>query len=82
MRQEMDTAVCETNANDAYGSPGTYAKVGLPGLFAKFAALDLDGFLPAKILRLFVGKDFLRVSFRLDVFQFCQTITSFSSSIP
>ncbi len=78
----MRAGVGKTRASDTRSYPSRNSKIGLPGLFAEFAALDLDRFLPAKILRLLVGKDFLRVSFRLDVFQFCQTITSFSSSIP
>jgi hypothetical protein len=78
----MDASVGQANTNDACGGPDADTKIGLPGFLPEFAALDLDGFLPAKILRLLVSKEFLRVSFRLDVFQFCQTITSFSSVIP
>ena len=72
----------EPRARDTHRGPSRNAQIRLPGFAAEFAALDLDRLLPPKILRLFVGQDFLGVNFRLDGFQFCQTITSFSSSIP
>jgi hypothetical protein len=82
IEQKMDASIGHTRARNTRHSPGTDAQIGLPGLLPELATLDLDRLLTAKILRLLVGQDFLRVSFRLDGFQFCQTITSFSSSIP
>ena len=78
----MPKCVSEPRAGKPGRGPRRNAKVGLPGFAAELAALDLDWLLPTEILRLFVREDFLRVSFRVDGFQFCQTITSFSSPIP
>jgi hypothetical protein len=43
-------------------------QVGLPGFPAELSPLDLDRLLPAEILRLFVGQNFLRVGLRVDDF--------------
>jgi hypothetical protein len=78
----MHEPVSASYARNARRRPRRHAKIGLPGLAAELAPLDLDRLLPAEILRLLGFQDFLGIGVRVDGFQFCQTITSFSSSIP
>jgi hypothetical protein len=54
----------------------------LPAISAKLAPLDFERLLPPKIPRLFVRQDFGRIGICVDGFQFCQTITSFSRTMP
>jgi hypothetical protein len=64
----MSESVCETRAHNPGGRPRRNTKVGLPGLTAELAPLDLNRLLPAEILRLLVGQDFLRIDVRVDGF--------------
>jgi hypothetical protein len=51
----MNERVRKAGSSDTRRYPSRDAKIILPGLFAEFAALDLDRLLPAEILRLLVG---------------------------
>ena len=81
-QQKVREKICSGGAGNGNRCPKSNAEIGLPGFPAELAPLDLDRLLPAKILRLFVRQDFLWVGVRADGPQFCQTITSFSSSTP
>src|ERR1700679_3376466 len=81
-QQKMPASICHTGASDSQAYTKRDAQIRLPGFSAELAALDLQRLLPAKILRLFVGQDFLGISVRVHGFQFFQRMTSFSSSTP
>jgi hypothetical protein len=66
----------------AESGPSGDTEIALPSLPTELAPLDLDRPLPAKILRLFIRENFLGIDTGVDGFQFRQTITSFSSSMP
>jgi hypothetical protein len=53
--QEVRASIRKTDSGHTRCRPGSDAKITLPGFLAKLATLDLDGLLPAKILRLLVG---------------------------
>ena len=80
--QKMTERVTRRRSRERDHAPKRDAQIRLPGFLAEFAPLDFQRLLPAEILRLFVGQNFLGISVRVDGSQFFQKITSFSSSMP
>jgi hypothetical protein len=81
-QKEMAKFVNHPGCGEAGGYAQRNPQIGLPGSPTELTPPDLEGLLPAEILRLFVRQDLLGIDLRVDDLQFCQTITSFSSSTP
>src|ERR1700683_1913802 len=80
--QKMPAGICHARTRDSNAHSDRDAQIRLPGLPAKLSPLNLQRLLPAKILRLFVGQEFLGIRVRVHGLQFFQRMTSFSSSTP
>jgi hypothetical protein len=83
-RSQKELPEFEDRPGTGQPNRGAYrgTQIFLPSFAAKFTPPDFQRLLPAKILRLLVREQFPRERVRLDDSQFCQTITSFSSSTP
>jgi hypothetical protein len=66
--QEAAAFVRCRGTGEAEGRPGRHAQICFPGLPAEFPPLDLDRLLAAKILRLLIRNDFLRIDVGVDRF--------------
>jgi hypothetical protein len=80
--QKVAEIVSRPGTGDTHGCPHGHVQICFPSFPAKLPPLDLERLLPPQISRLLVNQDFRRIGLDLDGLQFCQTITSFSSSTP
>jgi hypothetical protein len=61
----MHAGICHACGHDPHAHADRDTEIRLPGLPAKLPPLNLQRLLPAKILRLFVGQEFLGISVRV-----------------
>jgi hypothetical protein len=64
----MRTSIGHPCSGHAGRHPDRNSKIVLPSPATELAAFDLNRPLPAEILRLFVGQNFLRIDFGVDGF--------------
>jgi len=64
----MREPVSASRARNSGSRPRRHTKIRFPRLAAELAPLDLYRLLPAEILRLLVGQDFLGIRVRVDGF--------------